>query len=344
MDTGELAGLAVGVVAAVAAGAATGVGEGAGTAVVEVVRARLASTERGQRALEGLDADANAAPARSEAAGVLREEIEADAELRNRLEQHLSGTTAHSSVVITGSRVTRSPIAIGPLTINNTLQARGWFAAAAALLVALVVLAAYGGVQLFGADDSPGATPQGTARSDPRPAEDGESPPDRSGDTTVDTSRSLSAGEAGQILPTLQDMPPNWTPYGDAGVAPAEEPGQCHQGRVEYESTEPDVGFLVAEFTVYACPGVDSAGTGYEELVRQQQGYDETNAISMPRFGDESTALVYYKSAEDNTTAVSVVRTGTVLLMLKYAHVDDQPDYAARVQELTEIFTGLATG
>ncbi|MFI2505391.1 hypothetical protein [Streptomyces sp. NPDC018972] len=64
----------------------------------------------------------------------------------------------------------------------------------------------------------------------------------------------------------------------------------------------------------------------------------------MPRFGDESTALVYYKSAEDNTTAVTAVRTGTVLLMLKYAHVDDQPEYAAHVQELTAIFAGLAAG
>ena len=47
------------------------------------------------------------------------------AELRNRLEQHLSGTTAHSSVVITGSRVTRSPIAIGPLTISCVDQPHG---------------------------------------------------------------------------------------------------------------------------------------------------------------------------------------------------------------------------
>ncbi|WP_326754309.1 hypothetical protein OIE73_23580 [Streptomyces hirsutus] len=344
MDAGELAGLAVGVVAAVATGAATGVGEGAGAAVTEVVRARLTSTERGQRALEGLDADANAAPARSEAAGVLREEVEADPELRNRLEHHLSGITAHSSVVITGGRVSRSPIAVGPLTINNTRQARGWFAAAAALLVALVVLAAYGGVQLFGADDSPGATPQGPARSGPRAAEDGEGPPDRDGDTAGDTSGFLSAGETAKILPTLQDMPPNWTQYRRAQVASASEAGECHKGRVEYKSTEPDVGHLVAEFDVYACPSADTAGTGYKELIRRQQGYDETTPISMPRFGDESTALVYYKSAKDNSTAVTVVRTGTVLLMLKYAHVDDQPDYSAHVQELTAIFAGLVTG
>lgn len=252
MDAGELAGLAVGVVAAVATGAATGVGEGAGTAVAEVVRGRLVSTERGQRALEGLDADPNTASARSEARGVLREEIEADPELRNRLEQHLSGVAAHSSVVITGGRVSRSPIAIGPLTINNTRQARGWFVAAVALLVTLVALASYGGVQLFGADDSPGTSPQGTDQSSLRPAEGGEGPPDRSGDTAVDTSGFLSADETGRILPTLQDMPPSWTPYTEAGVSSAEEPGQCHKGRVEYELMEPDVGFLVAEFTVYA--------------------------------------------------------------------------------------------
>ncbi|MFI8302476.1 hypothetical protein ACIF80_03280 [Streptomyces sp. NPDC085927] len=95
---------------------------------------------------------------------VLREEVEADPELRNRLEQHLSGIMAHSSVVITGGRVSRSPIAIGPLTINNTRQARGRFVAAAALLVALVALATYGGVQLFGADDSPGRGVEGVGR------------------------------------------------------------------------------------------------------------------------------------------------------------------------------------
>ncbi|WP_158801218.1 hypothetical protein [Streptomyces sp. NRRL S-37] len=344
MDAGELAGLAVGVVAAVATGAATGVGEGAGTAVADVVRARLSSTERGQRALEGLDADPNAASARSAARGVLREEIEADPELQNRLEQHLSGIVAHSSVVITGGRVSRSPIANGPLTINNTRQARGWFAAAAALLVALLALASYGAVQIFGADDSPGTSPQGREQSGLRPTEGGEGPSDRSGDRAVDTSGFLSTTETERILPTLQDMPPSWTPYREAHVSSAEEPGRCHQGRVEYESLEPDVGFLVAEFTVYACPSADTAGAWYEEVLGWQQGYDETNPISMPRFGDESTALVYYKAPEDNTTAVSLVRTGTVLLMLKYAHVDDQPEYAAHVQELTAIFTGLATG
>ncbi|MFI6695119.1 hypothetical protein ACIBLA_25870 [Streptomyces sp. NPDC050433] len=89
MEATELAVMAVGVVTAAATGAGTAVGEGAGAAVTELVRARLAGTERGRAALEGLDADGDTA-AQSEAQDLLREDIEADPELRRRLKLHLS--------------------------------------------------------------------------------------------------------------------------------------------------------------------------------------------------------------------------------------------------------------
>jgi hypothetical protein len=311
-----------------------------------VVRARLASTERGRQALDGLDADVDASVARPEAADVLREEIEADSALRHYLEQHLTTSTTHSSVVITGSRVSRSPISIGPLTINNTRQTRGIMAAAAVLLLALAVLAVYGGVQLLKVDDSPGAAPpQQSPQSGTRPAADSETLPGQGDDAAGDTNRFLTVSETKKILPTLQDMPRSWIQYRQtASVRPASESAQCHKGRMEYQSTEPNVGFLLAEFTVYACPSSEMAADGYRELVRQQRGYDETVEISMPRFGDESTALVYYKADENDHTANTVVRTGNVVLWLRYGRVDNQPDYSSRVQELTSMFTGLATG
>ncbi|MFJ9752344.1 hypothetical protein [Streptomyces chartreusis] len=51
METSELAAMAVAVMTATATGAAGAVGQSAGTAAAEVLRTRLASTERGRAAL-----------------------------------------------------------------------------------------------------------------------------------------------------------------------------------------------------------------------------------------------------------------------------------------------------
>ncbi|MEK8169799.1 hypothetical protein NKH77_08260 [Streptomyces sp. M19] len=77
---------------------------------------------------------------------MVQEEIEADPELRQQVRLQLSAprTDTTGSLLITGSRVSRSSIALGPLTINNTRGGRAVIALTAALLLALVVVAVYG--------------------------------------------------------------------------------------------------------------------------------------------------------------------------------------------------------
>ncbi|WP_051854817.1 hypothetical protein [Streptomyces sp. NRRL B-1347] len=156
MEAAALAATAVGVLAGALTGVATGVGEGAGTAAVELVRARLAVSARGRAALEGLDADATDPAARAETQNVLAEEIEADPELRRQLTASLSSATSTThltgSVVIKGSRVSRSHIAIGPLTVNNTPGGRAALTIGLVVLLAVLSLGAYGGVQLLAPD------------------------------------------------------------------------------------------------------------------------------------------------------------------------------------------------
>jgi hypothetical protein len=115
METSELAAMAVAVMTATATGAAGAVGQSAGTAAAEVLRTQLASTERGRAALDTLN-HAPADPAAQDSArSVVQEEIEADPALRRELQLHLTapGTNATGSLLITGSPVSRSSIALG---------------------------------------------------------------------------------------------------------------------------------------------------------------------------------------------------------------------------------------
>ncbi|UQT54640.1 hypothetical protein M4V62_05740 [Streptomyces durmitorensis] len=337
MESTELAVLAVGVVTAAAAGAATAVGEGAGAAVAELVRARLAGTERGRVALAGLDGEGEGGAAEAEARTVLRQEIDADPELGRRLALHLDAPTTYNrdSVIITGSRINRSPIALGPLTVNNTAGGRTTLALVGVLLLALVALALYGGTQLITADDDPKS-----GQSQQSEGKDGKGGVDSAageGDEGRSRTRALTVDEARETLPTRQDMPLGWTLYNTAGANKA-EPGACHEGGTGFESRDPEAGNLRAEFQVYACTSPAQATRLHKELVRRQSGYDKTTPLSAPPLGDQSTALTYYKSPEDSTMAFSVVRVGSTVTWLRLGEVNDQPSYEARLEDLTRIF------
>ncbi|MFE7278336.1 hypothetical protein [Streptomyces sp. NPDC057623] len=191
METSELAAMAVTVMTVTATGAAGSVGQSAGTAVADALRARLVSTERGRAALDTLTQAPDDPSAQDSARSVVQEEIEADPELRCQLQSHLTapGTSTTGSLLITGSQVTRSSIALGPLTINKTRGGQTLIGLGTALLLALVVLAVYGGVNLILVDDSPESSQDDSARH---------------------AVRALTVSEVRRVLPDLTSMPSGW--------------------------------------------------------------------------------------------------------------------------------------
>ncbi|MGC9494924.1 hypothetical protein [Streptomyces sp. WG7] len=334
METAELAAAAIGLLAATVTGVATGVGERTGAEVVQVVRERLGASERGRRALAGLEADPDAAEARGDAEAVLRDAVEADAGLRYALTMHLypPATETAGSVVITGGRVSRSQISLGPVTINKPSTTGGLVALAVALVVA-VTLIVYGGVQVVTTEDSPG-TADGVDAVD---AAVGKAPP----------ARALTPAETGQVLPALEDMPPDWSEIGGRQAA---DGGNCHEGRAKYSYQQAVPRFLDVEFEVHACRETWMASEGYKAALAEAASQKPARrAISMPRFGDESRTTVH--TVEDDYMlapgdagdhVVSWARVGNVVIEMEYGPVEEQENYPAYVEELMRIVTDRA--
>jgi hypothetical protein len=164
----DLAAVAVGMLAAAVTGTATSFGQEAGATVVQVVRERLGATARGQTALAELEASPGDPEARGDAAAVLREEVDNDPDFRRTLSLHLNASVnapvlhGDGNVVITG-RVSRSPITLGPVTVNkpNTV---GGLVALLAVVALVLALALYGGIRVVTGNDSPGGS--GSGRTD----------------------------------------------------------------------------------------------------------------------------------------------------------------------------------
>lgn len=360
--------MTVGVVAATVTGAATGVGEGAGTAVVEMVRARLATSERGRAALEHLDADATDPAARAETRDTLVEEIEADPELRRRLTVHLSAPTTHTtgSVVITDSTVSRSHISLGPLTINNTSGGRAVLAVGIALLVALLALGAYGGVQMLASDDAPkssasSAPPASPAPSAPSPSQTSSGPDDGgagSGESSEPTGTTEGDGSTSESsipeppdppwdpdlplrsLPAPGDMPAKWEALQSPGAIRDED--FCDTADAVYTSTD---GYR-ATFMADGCPTPDEAQGFYEEAVKRLR--EDTNFTITPMtveaLGDERAAYERHpKSIYATEKSIkTVIRVDKIVLSVLYSGVASDSKLPAELQNLTRLFVEKA--
>ncbi|MEO3751359.1 hypothetical protein [Streptomyces sp. B6B3] len=179
MDSTEILAAAVGLMTGAAASAVNAVGAGAGDAVFTLVRERLGGSTEGQAALTRVDGEP-ADPATAVALLVaLQRESARDPGFVEELARAMGGppapTSATGNLTVSGTKMRNSHIVLGPLTVNNTRQARFSLAAAAAVLVALVALAVYGGRELVAGDD-PGTAnaPVATATEPTSQAEAGE--------------------------------------------------------------------------------------------------------------------------------------------------------------------------
>lgn len=220
----------------------------------------------------------------------LTEEISGDAEFAGRLAVLLrTSSQQHTgSVVLTGSKVTRSQIALGPLTINNTPAGRLSLGAGIVLAVAVVVLAAYGGVRLFdNTDDSPRNAP-----SDPVP--------------TRSASRSTplppTTETVHQILPDRSSMDAREYPWAGtpdvrtsaAGLSLCERAPECEKnatavGVVDFGRGENE-GENRAEFLVLAFPDAAAAHQAYVDIVEdiEEVRVPSFIKVELERRGEES--------------------------------------------------------
>lgn len=347
MEASELAGMAVGVAVAIATGAATAVGEGAGTAVAELVRTRFAGTERGRAALEGLDTGASPS-AQADARNLLRDEIEADPELRRRLEIHLPSSSTSSthtvgSVVITGSRLSRSTISLGPVTIADTPGTRAFLAVATALLVVLVALGAYGGVRLLNPDDSPGSSPRpassdagsgGLSGDEPdnrNERSDGTASPDASGGTDRKDSPLNSSAVVEVTLPDSGSLPAGWEAAQDKKIT-AGTPSDCklectgalYTGSVPFENAGSGES---AFFYLQSYGTADRAARRFDALRADKDEHSGgLEPMSLQPLGDRSAA--YRAIIVNAERAEAGVLVGTVVAWVTYRTPDDALDPA----------------
>ncbi|MFF9019866.1 hypothetical protein [Streptomyces eurythermus] len=264
----------------------------ANTAVSDLVRGRLSRSARGQADLDELANAPSDPETSSNVRATLADEISNDPEFAGRLAVllHVSSQQHTGSVVVTGGKVTRSQIALGPLTINNTRTGQLSLAAGVFLVVLIVALAAYGGVRLFdGTDGSPLNAPSapGTTRPAGRAAA---LPP------TTDTVR--------RILPDRSSMDTQEYPWAGtpevrgstAGIVFCRAAPECERnataaGMVEFGRGE-DEGENQAEFLVLAFPDAAVAHRAYIDIVQDfeeaDRGFNNFRKVALERRGEES--------------------------------------------------------
>ncbi|MFE6280972.1 hypothetical protein [Streptomyces sp. NPDC057877] len=326
METSELAAMAVAMMTATATGAAGGVGQSAGTAVAEALRTRLVSTERGRAALDTLHQAPEDPAAQETARSVVQEEIEADPELRHQLRLRLTAPSTHTtgSLLITSSQVSRSHIALGPLTVNNTRGGRAVIALGAVLLLALVVLAVYGGTSLIVVDDSPESAQDDSARH---------------------AVRALNVSEVKRVVPDLTSMPSGWERSGSLRTGEDEDNG-CSGAQARFATAygRDSTGTVVhALFTVWSCPRVEVSASGFEVTRSGIANNNRATEIPLPELGDQRAALTHYNADLDETTAHAVLRVGTVLVKLEYDPVlPDDPEWSTEFEQLASMIATRA--
>ncbi|MFE4258139.1 hypothetical protein [Streptomyces sp. NPDC056883] len=326
MDSSELAAAAVtSLLAALAGASATAVVDRGGTALAALVRGGLERSQRGQAALATLEADPGDTGARTEAEEALAEEITTDPDLRSRLTMLLDTSirSYRDSVVITGSRVSRSPISLGPLTINNTAGGRALAGVAIVLAVAVLALAVYGTRQLVVTDD-------GASRSAPPAQTPTSGGPDQSPQGTggKQDGHMLTDAEAELAMPRPEDVPKNWTLFSRSEAR--YQPDGCSAKTVLYEVDGGVEGkqYKLARFLVNTCPSEAAASAALPLLpiLKEQPGpFDRPDGtptdLGLPKLGDESTARAYDK--DSSRTIVIAIRQGNAIVQLTYEFLSD---------------------
>ncbi|MGW0771916.1 hypothetical protein [Streptomyces sp. NPDC002676] len=326
-------------------------GEQAGAAVAQVVRDRLGASDRGRAALADLEETGASPEAQAGASAVLAEEIETDPRLQHALTVHLSAPHAAGGVVIDRSRMRGdNPILVGSGTINfrKPTSAAGMVALMLAVLVvlAVIVLAVYGGSRILSSEDSPESGHGSTSATAGK--NDGPAPGSGSGSGSEEratTPRALTVAETKDVVPGLEDMPSGWAVFSVRNGFPVEGEKGCNAGTANYENPEKNSGNLMVTYRVTACRDVRTVIDGYAEVLKGAETSDpEETRISMPKCGDESFATRYTitdGTSDSNGDHVEMrARVGAVFIDMTYGPIGDGPyrlDFLERAQELMQL-------
>ncbi|MFC9747838.1 hypothetical protein [Streptomyces niveus] len=188
---------------------------------------------------------------------------------------------------MTDSKVTRSQLKLGPLTINYTRAGRLSLVAGIFLAVLMVALAAYGGVRLFdNTDDSP------------RNAEP-EAGPTRSGGHAA--ALPPTTATIRHILPDRSSMDAQEYPWAETPefrasaadisicrLAPECQKNATAAGAVMFGQGE-NKGENQAEFLVLAFSDAAAAHLAYTDIVQDMEEADpQSSKVDLERRGDES--------------------------------------------------------
>ncbi|MFB7757674.1 hypothetical protein ACFC18_50255 [Streptomyces sp. NPDC056121] len=323
-------------------------GEQAGDAVAQVVRDRLGASDRGQAALADLEETGASPEAQAGASAVLAEEIETDPRLEHALRIHLNAPHAAGGVVIDRSRMRGdTPIMVGSsgtISIRKPTSAAGMVALVLAVLVvlAVIVLAVYGGSRVLNSDDSPNSghgSASGTVGKDDGSASSSDS------EQRTTAPRALTVAETKNVVPGLEDLPSGWAVFSVRnGFSPKEDKG-CNRGTAIYENPEKNSGNLHVSYVVTACQVVRTVIDGYAESLKRSGTNDpEETRIAMPKCGDESFATSYTVtdgvSFEQGDRVEMRARVGAVFMDMTYGPIGDGPDrldFLERAQELMQL-------
>ncbi|WP_406514562.1 hypothetical protein OG851_43435 (plasmid) [Streptomyces sp. NBC_00161] len=309
----------------------------------DLVRARLGTSEDGRAALDGVSVDPADPSAVRGLQEAIREALAADPDFQTRLAVVLAGPPPDvppvhavspqytgSIIIGGGSKVRNSQISLGPLTITNTRVTRASLTGIAALLVALLALGLYRGVQLLTGNDSP----RSAAGASPDP----KSPtatPSRSASGTSDDAAPVvrDAAKGQQILPDAASLPQGWA---IASGSPTTE--QCNSSRVGISKggqwhyicktgpvldlqsgydPGPGVSYNKVHVEVLAYPSVAAAAEGFVG-VEAENARNEAKQVTLPSYCDESSAVttsgIVPGLGFQISDAFAVVRCGSIVV------------------------------
>ncbi|GAA1334150.1 hypothetical protein GCM10009647_075570 [Streptomyces sanglieri] len=89
-----------------------------------------------------------------------------------------------------------------------------------------------------------------------------------------------------------------------------------------------------AECTVQSCPSAALAANGFKEARSGVANNNQAREISFPELGDQRAAITHYNSDLDETTAVALLRIGTVLVDLEYEPVPGNSGWSREFEQL----------
>ncbi|MFF1282919.1 hypothetical protein ACFVY4_19485 [Streptomyces sp. NPDC058299] len=286
-----------------AGGTVTAVGSGAGQMVTDLVRERLARSDTGRSAIRSVEAQPADPQAAAGLRAVLQAEVDADPDFARQIAAALAAVPPQpvsGSITIDGSTVRgRNTISLGPVTINNTRNARYSLLTAALVFVALVALGVYGGARLIAGDD-PGQGKSVTP---------------------------LTDAAAYQVLPDLAGLPPGWTQPKAPDIGGAQMPesaGLTYMASVDFLMGAPDADLHIR---VAAFTSAEKAHNLYLRGEESDRDIKKTgrSSVSMPRFGDESHVISYPAANGEESGSALSWRVGTVWMLVSGEDLEGQP-------------------